>query len=133
MRRYGKLLSEPVPDMLSMGRFAVVIGTLLGLVACKTPAGMTGRAFHFPERSIRSSRPGKLADETRVRQIVTINYRGQKYLLWYATPGTIHQRTAIANRLSSMQCELSSPEIEQGFENIEKPRFPHSTFSVCRW
>lgn len=92
-----------------------------------------GGAFYFPEKTIQSSRPGKLLDETRVRQIVTVTYQGEKYLLWYATPGTIHWRTGITNRLSSMRCELTNPEVEQGFENVEKPRFPHSTFSVCRW
>lgn len=179
MRRYGRLLSEADPLMLSMGRFAVVLGLLLGLMACKVPPGMTGNqtevhlspevngvvmvgghpakgarvvrtldydqeyreetltndvgAFHFPEKAIQSSRPGKLLDETRVRQIVTVTYQGEKYLLWYSTPGTIHWRTGIASRLSSMQCELTNPETEQGFKNVEKPRFPHSTFSVCRW
>lgn len=94
--------------------------------------GKDGR-FHFPEKNIRSDRPDKMLDETRVRQIITVNYQGQKYLLWYATPGTIYWRTGIANKLSSMRCELTSPEIEHGFENIEKPQFPHSTFSICRW
>ena len=98
----------------------------------ETVTGEDG-AFHFPEKNIQSTRPDKLMDETRVRQIVTVNFQGEKYLLWYATPGTIHWRTGIANRLSSMRCELTNPEIEQGFENIEKPQFPHSTFSVCRW
>ena len=96
---------------------------------------VTGRdgAFHFPEKNIQSSRPNKLMDETRVRQIVTVNYQGEKYLLWYATPGTIHWRSGIARKMSSMRCELTNPETEQGFENVEKPQFPHSTFSVCRW
>lgn len=54
-------------------------------------------------------------------------------LLWYATPGTIHRRAAITRKLSLMYCEMTSPETEQGFENVEKPQFPHSVFSVCRW
>ncbi len=94
--------------------------------------GVDGR-FSFPEKNIMSDRPNKLLDETRVRQILTVNYEGQKYLIWYTTPGTIHRRTAIARRLGALHCELTNPEIEHGFENIEKPEFPHSTFSICRW
>ena len=167
--------------MLSISRFAVVIGVLLLVGISEGSAGMFGLGkktevhlspevkgvvllnghpvagaqvvrtldydqeyreelvtgedgtFYFPEKNIQSSRPNKLMDETRVRQIVTVNYQGEKYLLWYATPGTIHWRTGIAKRLSSMRCELTNPETEQGFENVEKPQFPHSTFSVCRW
>lgn len=89
--------------------------------------------FTLPEKNIRSNRPNKMLDETRVRQIVTVNYEGMKYLLWYATPGTIHRRTAIAKKLSFLQCELTNSEMEHGFENVEKPEFPHSAFSICRW
>lgn len=89
--------------------------------------------FAFPEKNIRSERPNTMLDETRVRQIVTVTYKGQKYLLWYATPGTIHRRAAVTRKLSLMYGELTSPETEQGFENVEKPQFPHSAFSVCRW
>lgn len=89
--------------------------------------------FTFPEKNIRSNRPNRMLDETRVRQIVTVTYEGTKYLLWYATPGTIYRRTAIAKKLSFMRCELTNPEMEHGFENVEKPQFPHSTFSICRW
>ena len=94
--------------------------------------GADGR-FDFPEKNIVSARPNKMLDETRVRQIITVNYEGTKYLLWYATPGTIKWRTGIANKLAAMRCELTNSEIEHGFENVEKPQFPHSTFSICRW
>ena len=89
--------------------------------------------FSFPEKNIRSNRPNKMLDETRVRQIVTVNYEGTSYLLWYHTPGGITERTAVSQRLGSLHCDLMTPEKELLFRNHEKPDFPHAAFSICRW
>lgn len=89
--------------------------------------------FEFPEKSIESRRPNNLGDETRVRQVIGLDYGGKNYLLWYTVPGGITPRRALSERLGNMRCELSTPEKEQVFANFEKPEFPHSTFSICRW
>lgn len=90
-------------------------------------------AFHFPERIIMSGRPGRLFDETRVRQVIGVIYNDEKYLLWYHTPGGLSERSAVSQRLNAMRCELTTPEKELLFLNIEKPGFPHAAFSICRW
>lgn len=89
--------------------------------------------FTFPPMNIMSSRPGKLMDETRVRQVIGAIYDGDTYLLWYHTPGGITERTAVSQRLGSLHCDLMTPEKELLFRNYEKPEFPHAAFSICRW
>lgn len=89
--------------------------------------------FAFREKNLESRRPNQLGDETRVRQVIGLDYEGKNYLLWYAVPGGITPRQALSQRLADMKCELTTPEEEQVFENIEKPEFPHSVFSICRW
>lgn len=89
--------------------------------------------FSFSEVNIKSRRPRQLGDETRVRQVIGLDYEGKNYLLWYFVPGGITPRQAVSDRLADMTCELSMPEIEQVFENKEHPDFPHSVFSICRW
>ncbi|MCK0163567.1 DUF4198 domain-containing protein [Marinobacter sp. S6332] len=92
-----------------------------------------GGRFAFPEKNLESRRPNQLGDETRVRQVIGLDYEGKNYLLWYAVPGGITPREALSQRLAGMKCELTTPEKEQVFENVERPEFPHSVFSICRW
>lgn len=82
---------------------------------------------------IKSHQPNQPGDETRVRQVIVLDYQGENYLLWYSVPGGITPRQAISERLANMTCELSMPETEQVFENKEYPDFTHSVFSSCRW
>lgn len=89
--------------------------------------------FEFQEMNIRSGRPAKLMDETRVRQVIGAVVDGKKYLLWYHTPGGITERTAVTRRLRNLYCDLTTPEKELLFRNLEKPEFPHAAFSICRW
>ena len=88
--------------------------------------------FSFPEKVIKSRRPGRLLDETRTRNVITVVYEGETYVLWYANGG-IQPKQAIAERLKSMKCELTTPETAQVFDNVEHPDFPHAIHSVCRW
>lgn len=89
--------------------------------------------FRFSKKTIKSNRPGKLMDETRVRQVIGAVYQGKKYLLWYHTPGGITERKAVTQRLGSLHCDLATPEKELLFRNLDKPEFPHAAFSICRW
>ena len=88
--------------------------------------------FSFPEKAIKSRRPGRLGDETRTRNVITVDYEDETYLLWYSN-GELKSKRAIAERLKSMKCELTTPEKELVFDNVEHPDFPHSTHTVCRW
>ncbi|WP_290616676.1 MULTISPECIES: carboxypeptidase-like regulatory domain-containing protein [unclassified Arsukibacterium] len=88
--------------------------------------------FSFPEKSIRSRKPGTL-QELRTRQVIVIHYQQDTYLLWYLTTSSLTPQQAIVQRLAALNCDLSDTEQEQVFPNIENPDFPHSTFSICRW
>lgn len=98
----------------------------------KTRTDSNGR-FSFPEKVIKSSRPGKLLDETRTRQVIGLFYGDKNYLLWYTTTGGTTPKRAISERLNTLNCDLTTPEEELVFENFEHPDFPHSAFSICRW
>ncbi len=89
-------------------------------------------SFTFPPKDIRSRKPGGLA-EMRTRQVISVRYNDKQYLLWYLTTSSITPQQAIVQRLSTLNCDLNTEEQEQVFANIEKPDFPHSTFSICRW
>ncbi|KKO45368.1 hypothetical protein WG68_11430 [Arsukibacterium ikkense] len=89
-------------------------------------------SFAFPPKQIRSRKPGGLA-EMRTRQVVSVRYNDKQYLLWYLTTSSIQPQQAIVQKLSALHCDLNNEELEQVFPNIEKPDFPHSTFSICRW
>ena len=88
--------------------------------------------FSFPEKNIRSRKPGSL-EEMRTRQVVVVHYQQENYLLWYLTTSSIAPQQAVVQRLASLNCDLTNDEQEHVFPNIEKPDFPHSTFSICRW
>ena len=98
----------------------------------KTETDSAGQ-FSFPAKTIYSSRPGKLFDESRIRQVVGVQHNGRNYLLWYTTLDSVHPRQAIADRLAALNCDLSDPEQELVFDNLETPEFPHSAFSISRW
>ncbi|WP_245861410.1 DUF4198 domain-containing protein [Arsukibacterium tuosuense] len=89
-------------------------------------------SFSFPEKYIRSRKPDSLM-EMRTRQVISLRYQDKQYLLWYLTTSSITPQQAVVKKLSSLQCDLNNKELEQVFSNIEKPDFPHSTFSICRW
>ncbi|WP_417521753.1 DUF6795 domain-containing protein [Marinobacter sp.] len=88
--------------------------------------------FSFPEKVIRSRRPGQLFDETRIRQVIGLVYEGEKYLLWYLTDEFGPHR-AVAEKLAALNCDLTTPEMEFAFSNYEHPSFSHAAFSICRW
>lgn len=89
--------------------------------------------FQFPEKHIKSRLPGNKFDQSKIRQVISLDYQGNTFLLWYLHTPSIEPQQAIVQRLASLNCDLSDEELEHVFPNIEKPNFPHSTFSICRW
>ena len=89
--------------------------------------------FHFPEKNIKSRQPGNKLDQSTIRQVISLDYQGQTYVLWYLNTSSIKPQHAIVQRLATLNCDLSNEELEHVFPNIEKPDFPLSTFSMCRW
>jgi len=88
--------------------------------------------FSFPVKVIKSRRPGQLFDETRIRQVIGLDYEGEKYLLWYLTDEAGPYR-AIAERLGTLNCDLTTPETVVVFKNLEYPDFNHAAATICRW
>ncbi|GAB2909213.1 hypothetical protein GCM10027181_05540 [Rheinheimera gaetbuli] len=89
--------------------------------------------FYFAEKNIKSRLPGNKFDQSKSRQVLSLDYQGKLFLLWYLNTSSIKPQQAVVQRLASLNCDLSNEELEQVFPNFEKPDFPHSTFSICRW
>jgi len=89
--------------------------------------------FHFPEKNIRSSRPGSMFDESTVRQIILVEKNNEKYLLWYTNTFGIKPAQAISEKLLALNCDLNNSEETFEFPSTEHPKFKHFTYSICRW
>ena len=89
--------------------------------------------FYFAEKQIKSRLPGNKFDQSKIRQVISLDYHGKTFVLWYLNTSSIEPQQAIVQRLATLNCDLSNEELEHVFPNIEKPDFPHSTFSICRW
>lgn len=64
--------------------------------------------FYFPEKSIKSSRPGKMLDESRTRQVIGLTHKGKRYLLWYTTTSRIVPEKVIVEKLADISCDLNN-------------------------
>lgn len=89
--------------------------------------------FYFPEKNIRSRRPGSMFDESKVRQIIVVERNSKKYLLWYSNTFGIEPAQAVSQRLLSLNCDLNNSEETFEFPSIEHPKHNHFTYSICRW
>ncbi|WP_235937494.1 DUF6795 domain-containing protein [Marinobacter caseinilyticus] len=89
--------------------------------------------FYFPAKNIKSSRPGKLLDESRIRQVIGLSYQGQRYLLWYTTTSSLVAEQVLVEKLNNLSCDLANPEKRHEFRIHENPSFYHVILSICRW
>ncbi|WP_143421377.1 DUF6795 domain-containing protein [Halovibrio salipaludis] len=89
--------------------------------------------FQLPEKWIRSRIPGRMFDETRIRQIVDAEKDGQAYLLWYANTPSIQPEQTVVEKLGSLYCDLSNSEKLHHFPVAGEARFAHDVYSICRW
>ncbi len=89
--------------------------------------------FYFAAKNIQSRLPGNKFDQSKSRQVISLDYQGKLFLLWYLNTSSIKPQQAVVQRLASLNCDLSNEELEHVFPSFEKPDFPHSTFSICRW
>ncbi|WP_254795456.1 carboxypeptidase-like regulatory domain-containing protein [Arsukibacterium indicum] len=137
LKKYDVHLSPPVRGIVTLDGKPVAGAQVMRELTYdsdfidKTVTAADG-SFSFPEKNIRSRKPGSL-QEMRTRQVISLQYQNKPYLLWYLTTSSITPQQAIVQKLSSLQCDLNNEELEQVFTNYEKPDFPHSTFSICRW
>lgn len=88
--------------------------------------------FQFAEKNIRSRQPGNKLDQSTIRQVISLDYQGQTYVLWYTSTPSIKPHATFQRLLSSLHCELTSPEQKYSLPNAEYPDFPHGVISICQ-
>ncbi|MDP5188416.1 DUF6795 domain-containing protein [Rheinheimera baltica] len=89
--------------------------------------------FQFAEKNIKSRQPGNKLNQSTIRQVISADYQGKTYVLWYTSTPSITPHATFQRALSNLNCELTSPEEKFSFANIEHPDFPHGVVSICRW
>lgn|GEM_PF-837168 len=89
--------------------------------------------FQLPAKWIRSRIPGRMFNETRIRQIIDAEKDGQSYLLWYTNTPSIAPEHNVVEKLDSLSCDLSNSEKLHHFRVAENPDFTHDVYSICRW
>ena len=89
--------------------------------------------FHFPEKIIRSSAPGRPLAEPRNVQVITVDWEDETYLLWHVAVDAIGPSATLERLLQNLNCDLTTPEVTHHFPNTEHPDFTHDIGSICRW
>ncbi len=89
--------------------------------------------FQFAEKNIKSRQPGNKLNQSTIRQVISADYQGKTYVLWYTSTPSITPHATFQRVLSNLNCELTSSEEKFSFANIEHPDFPHGVVSICRW
>lgn len=86
--------------------------------------------FSFPEKTIRSRRPGSAFD-TAKRQVLYVDYNNQRYLLWYFSTLNAGAAATLSEKMQHLNCELTQPEQTYELPNQEFPEHPHGVTGVC--
>ena len=89
--------------------------------------------FSFPEKNIRSRKPGNMLATTPIRQIVDLEYKGERKILWYTTDFDIIPIHGKSQRLEHLNCDLSNSEEVHKFESLELSDHTYMVSSICRW
>jgi len=88
--------------------------------------------FQFSEKNIKSRQPGNKLDQSTIRQVISVDYQGQTYVLWYTSTPSIKPHATFQRLLTALHCELTSPEQKYSLPNAEYPDFPHGVISICQ-
>ena len=89
--------------------------------------------FLLPEIIIESKLPGDIFVESRTRQIIIAKKSAQDYLLWGGILHGIEPNEAFNIKLSTLRCDLDSPEVNFEFYNKLNPKLPFTAQGICRW
>lgn len=89
--------------------------------------------FSFPEKNIRSRKPGSMFDESRIRQVIVAKAENKDYMLWYTQAIGVEPNKALSERLEKLYCELENPEEKVRFNSFEYPQAGYLVHSICRW
>ena len=89
--------------------------------------------FSLPEVNIRSKMPGNFMVEHNTLQMIYIEQNNKKYTLWNSNLPGYKPISAYNRKLSSLHCDLISPDVSFEFANKANPQRPHYAGSICRW
>ncbi|WDE12126.1 DUF6795 domain-containing protein [Thalassomonas haliotis] len=92
----------------------------------------TGR-FSLPEVNIRSKMPGNFMVEHNTLQIIYIEFNNEKHTIWNSSLEGYKPNAAYSRKLSSLNCDLSSPTVSFEFTNDKNPQRPHYAVTNCQW
>lgn len=88
--------------------------------------------FSFEAKNIRSRLPGNKLDQSTIRQVISVDYQGQTFVLWYTSTPSIKPSATFTRVLGELTCDLKTPEQKYSLPNIEYPDFPHGVVSICQ-
>ena len=88
--------------------------------------------FNFAEKNIKSRQPGNKLDQSTIRQVISLDYQGKTYVLWYTSTPSIEPHATFRRLLGALHCELTTAEEKYSLPNIEYPDFPHGVVSICQ-
>ncbi|WP_281560372.1 DUF6795 domain-containing protein [Thalassomonas sp. RHCl1] len=89
--------------------------------------------FILPKVNIRSKMPGNFMVEHNTRQIIYTEQNNKKYILWNTSMWGFKPIAAFNRKLSSLNCDLTSPKVSFEFANDKHPQRPHYAGTICRW
>ena len=88
--------------------------------------------FVFAARNIRSRLPGKMLDQSTVRQVLSVDHGDRTHVLWYTSTSSLLPHAAFVRELGRLQCELTDPEQHYLLGNDEHPDHPLGVVGICR-
>jgi len=89
--------------------------------------------FSLPEVNIRSKMPGNFMVEHNTLQIITIEYNNKHHTLWNSSLEGFKPVAAYSRKLSSLNCDITSPRVSFEFANDTHPQRPHYAGTICQW
>lgn len=89
--------------------------------------------FSFPEKNIRSRKPGSMFDESSIRQIIDVDYEDKRYLLWGTLALGVNPNKALSEKLTTLNCDFNKSDKKRIFSSIEYPQANHLVRGICRW
>ncbi|WP_249364107.1 transthyretin-like family protein [Pseudoalteromonas sp. S2721] len=89
--------------------------------------------FEFPEKTIKSRKPGSIFYETMIRVVIVTNYNNAQHTLWFGFQHGLKTPKVLKNKLNVLKADLSLEEVKHQILDNEAPSGEHNISSICRW
>ena len=89
--------------------------------------------FNMPEVVVESKIPGDMFSHEVTYQLITAIHGGEEYELWSSKLNGIKERSEYKYKLSSLNADLESTEVNFTFPNYDNPNLEFDASSICRW